>query len=135
MADKLSGSRRDLLVREFLRELETAFEAMVADFGGILSNFNLAHWKVLMSVWERSGKITQTEAKKIISSIPNFQSDNSQRSLVKELALSGMITKTLDPRDERRVILSVTDEALPKIERYMRRVENAIQAYSRKLKD
>lgn len=133
MAGNLPNSDRVMLVRGFLKVLEIEFENMVKDFGEILSNFNIAHWKILMSVWEHSGNITQTEAKKIISTLPKFQSDKTQRDLIKELSSAGMIIKTLDPKDERRVILSIANDALPKIERYIKGVERAILDYSNKL--
>eukprot|EP01026_Neomeris_dumetosa_P054798 TRINITY_DN49444_c0_g1_i1.p1 TRINITY_DN49444_c0_g1~~TRINITY_DN49444_c0_g1_i1.p1 ORF type:complete len:135 (-),score=11.65 TRINITY_DN49444_c0_g1_i1:209-613(-) len=134
MAEIRSRPERAIVTREFLREIETAFEEMVKDFGEILSNFSLAHWKILMSVWRHSGEISQTEAKKLIKDFPKLQSDQSRRELIKQLAKSGMITKSVDPNDERRIVLSITDRAMPKIESYMTRVEASIKKYAPKLK-
>ena len=133
MSKKRSVSERALLVRGFLAEVEGEFQLLVQGFGEIISSFSIAHWKILMAVWERSGEITQTEAKQIIAKLPKFQSDKARRELIKELASANMIVKTLDPNDERRVILSITDEALPKVERYMTRVGRSITDYADKL--
>ena len=133
MEKDMIASERALLVRNFLRVLESEFELMVMEFGEIISSFNIAHWKILMGVWERSGEITQTEAKKLIQTIPRYQSDKARRDLIKELSSSGMILKSLHPVDERKVILSITEPALPKIERYLERVEHSIREYSKKL--
>lgn len=120
--ERTSGSSNAIIAKQFLDELEVAFGEMLEGFGDLISSFNIAHWRVLMGVWEKDGKITQTEAKQAISTLPGFQSDKARRALVKQLSQAGLIVKTLDPNDERRVILSLTGRAIERIEAYLNTV-------------
>lgn len=122
---------RHKVVREFMGEIEREFEKMVSGFGEILSTFNIAHWRVLMGVWERSGEISQTEAKKLIVNLPKYQSDKARRALIKELAVANLINKKIDKNDERRIILTLGSNVQPYIDIYFDGIIRLVDKYSK----
>ncbi len=133
MAITHQRSQRARLMRSFIKEIEDSYVVLMHDFGSLISGFSIAHWRILMIVWERSGEISETEARNVISELPKLSSLNSQRQIVKDLSQAGMIMKALDTSDERRRILHITEKAAPEIEKYFDRIAKSISKYAPKI--
>jgi DNA-binding MarR family transcriptional regulator len=131
--NEISGAEVEQKIRNLLKQLEADFRAMLDGFGALLGTFKAAHWRVLMAVWDSQANgepITQTQAKEKISDLPGFQSDKARRALIKELAQSNLISKAIDPSDERKILLSLTDDADRRVNKYLAAVGRNISAFS-----
>ena len=120
-----------LVARNFIKEIESLFVELVDEFE-VIEGFDLAHWQVLMGLWDVGGKATQTETKRYIN-VQGYNSDLKRRNVIKTLVRGDMLEKSIDKKDERKILVSLKSQASVKVERYLMSVAEKINEFNENL--
>ncbi len=114
--------------RKILKELEGHFQEMIRCYGQA-DQITQSHWMILMGLWDRGGRLTQTETKKLLDKLEGYKSDSKRRSIIRELISKEMLTKTRDEEDERINWIKLTEEANIRINKYLDEVNNSVRKH------